>query len=40
MRGLAEFVDWWEALDAFLEDPESDLALILAVESAYEVTHG
>jgi hypothetical protein len=32
----------WDELEAFfayIEDPESDLALILAVEEALEVTH-
>lgn len=29
--------DWLEAFFAFIEDPESDLDLILAVEEAYEV---
>ncbi|WP_455680795.1 DUF7215 family protein [Streptomyces collinus] len=31
--------DEQEAFFAYIEDPESDLAVILAVEEALEVTH-
>lgn len=36
---LDELHDETEAFFAYIEDPDSDLALVLAVEEALEVTH-
>lgn len=30
--------DWLEAFFAYIEDPDSDLTTILAIEEAYEVS--